>query len=82
MTAAFAIRTVLELIAIVLIAYGILNERKLIAFEDKLIRIIAKKIYLRRRRKAIAARRAQGKHLRAVPDSNRVRRCVRSGRVA
>lgn len=61
MTTAFAIRTVIEIIAILFAVYGILHEKKLIAFENKLAGIIAKKIYISRRRKAIAKKRANEK---------------------
>ena len=56
---AFLIRTVLELAVAALILYGVYNEKKLIAFEHRVIRIIKKKIKLYRRRKAAEKRRAQ-----------------------
>lgn len=40
MTAALAIRSVLELTAILLILYGVAKEEKLIAFEQKIWRIL------------------------------------------
>ena len=38
--------------------FGVLHEQKFIDFEDKVIRFIAKRIYLRKRKKAIARKRA------------------------
>ena len=45
MSTAFAIRTIIELAAILFIIYGVLNEQKFIDFEDKIIR--AAKSYFR-----------------------------------
>lgn len=50
MTTAFAIRTIIELSAILFIIYGVLNEQKFIDFEDKIIR--AAKSYFRKRQVA------------------------------
>lgn len=61
MTTALAIRTVLEIVAVLFVIYGVLHEDKFIAFEDKVIRMVAKKIYLHKRRKAIAKKKAAGK---------------------
>lgn len=68
MTTAFAIRTFLEIAAVLLVVFGILNEDKLINFETNVQRIIKKKIRAYRRRKAIEKRRANGTHLRIVSD--------------
>lgn len=68
MTTAFAVKTVLEIAAVLLVVFGILNEDKLVIFEHNVARIIKRKIRMYRRRKAIEKRRAQGKHLRMVPD--------------
>ena len=38
MSTAFAIRTIIELAAILFIIYGVLHEQKFIDFEDKIIR--------------------------------------------
>ena len=50
MSTAFAIRTIIELAAILFIIYGVLNEQKFIDFEDKIIR--ATKSYFRKRQTA------------------------------
>ncbi|MDD6275485.1 MAG: hypothetical protein PUB20_01475 [Clostridia bacterium] len=59
------IRTILEFAVAALILYGIYNEKKLIAFEDKAIRIIKKKIRLYRRRKAAENKRVKGTNVRS-----------------
>ena len=58
MTTAFAIRTLIEIAAVLFVIFGVLHEQKFIDFEDKVIRFIAKRIYLRKRKKAIARKRA------------------------
>ena len=58
MTTAFAIRTLIEIAAVLFVIFGVLHEQKFIDFEDKFIRFIAKRIYLRKRKKAIARKRA------------------------
>lgn len=58
MTTAFAIRTLIEIAAVLFVIFGVLHEKKFIDFEDKVIRFIAKRIYLRKRKKAIARKRA------------------------
>lgn len=68
MTMAFAVKTLLEIAAVLLVVFGILNEDKMIIFERNAARIIKKKIRMYRRRKAIEKRRAQGKHLRVASD--------------
>lgn len=57
MSTAFAIRTLIELAFVLFVIYGVLHEQKFIDFEDKVIRLIAKKIYIRKRKKAIAKKR-------------------------
>lgn len=37
MTTAFAIQTVLEILAVLFVVYGLLHEDKFVAFEDKMI---------------------------------------------
>lgn len=54
MTTAFAIRTLIEIAAVLFVIFGVLHEQKFIDFEDKIIRFVAKRIYLRKRKKAIA----------------------------
>jgi len=68
MTMAFAVKTFFEIAAVLLVVLGILNEDKLIIFEQNVARIIKRKIRMYRRRKAIERRRAQGKHLRIASD--------------
>lgn len=58
MTTVFAIRTLIEIAAVLFVIFGVLHEQKFIDFEDKVIRFIAKRIYLRKRKKAIARKRA------------------------
>lgn len=58
MTTAFAIRTIIEIAAVLFVIFGVLHEHKFIDFEDRVIRMIAKKIYIRKRKKAIAKKRA------------------------
>lgn len=58
MTTAFAIRTLIEIAAVLFVIFGVLHEQKFIDFEDKVIRFIAKRIYLRKRKKAIERKRA------------------------
>ncbi|MCQ2484403.1 MAG: hypothetical protein MJ168_03605 [Clostridia bacterium] len=72
MTTAFAIRTILEIAAVLLVTLGILHEDKFIIFEENVARIVRKKIRAYKRRKAIERRRAQGNHLRVVHDRRAV----------
>lgn len=58
MTTAFAIRTIIEIAAVLFVIFGVLHEQKFIDLEDKVIRMIAKRIYIRKRKKAIAKKRA------------------------
>ena len=58
MTTAFAIRTIIEIAAVLFVIFGVLHEQKFIDFEDNVIRMIAKRIYIRKRKKAIAKKRA------------------------
>lgn len=58
MTTAFAIRTIIEIAAILFVVYGVLHEQKFIDFETKVIRFVARLIYIRKRKKAIAKKRA------------------------
>lgn len=50
MSTAFAIRTIIELAAILFVIYGVLHEQKFIDFEDKIIR--AAKRYVRKQQTA------------------------------
>jgi hypothetical protein len=72
MTLALLIRSVLELAAIILFIAGLVNEKKLIAFENKLMRAVAIHIRNHRRRKALekklAATAAQTRAPEALPE--------------
>ena len=68
MTTAFAVKTFFEIAAVLTVVLGILNEDKLIAFEQNVTRIVKRKIRMYRRRKAIEKRRAQGTHLKVASD--------------
>lgn len=59
MTTAYAIQTILEILAVLFVVYGILNEKKFVAFENKVCRIIRRKVILHRKRKAIEAAKAK-----------------------
>lgn len=59
MTTAFAIKTIFEIAAVLLLVFGILHEDKLIIFEENVSRIIKRKIRMHRRRKAMEKKRAQ-----------------------
>lgn len=56
MTTAFAIRTIIELAAILFVIYGVLNEQKFIDFENRIIkkfkRYIRKRQLIKRRKGA------------------------------
>lgn len=56
MTTAFAIRTIIELAAILFVIYGVLNEQKFIEFENRIIkkfkRYIRKRQLIKRRKEA------------------------------
>lgn len=44
---AFTIRTIIELILIIAVIIGVLNEQKIIKWEDKMIKKIKRKIYFK-----------------------------------
>lgn len=69
MTIGFAIKTVLEIAAILFVVYGILHEDKFIAFEQRFVKKLKKKIFLYRRRRAVIERRKNSEHLKAVPNT-------------
>ncbi len=90
MTTAFAIQTTIEFLAILFVIYGLINEDKFIAFEEKVAKLIKRKIYLYKRRKALEKKRQQGSSVSAPQRrrntvNNTVARPVRAvqhGRVA
>ena len=61
MTLLFAIKVILSVIAVLFVSYGLLHEDKVVAFEDAIVRLIKKKIYLHKRRKALEKSRQQGR---------------------
>ncbi|MBQ8783338.1 MAG: hypothetical protein IJZ57_06155 [Clostridia bacterium] len=67
MTGTMLALTIFEFAAVVLIIVGLLNEKKLIAFEDRLGTTIGTAIGKRLRRHYIKKKAKTGKHLRAVP---------------
>ncbi|MBQ8228177.1 MAG: hypothetical protein IJZ88_04095 [Clostridia bacterium] len=78
MTGTMLTLTILEFAAVVLIIVGLLNEKKLIAFEDRLGTAIGTAIGKILRRHYIKKKAKQGNHLRAVParkESVRSERC-------
>ena len=58
MAAIFAVQTTIEIAVALLLIWGFINEKKFIAFEDKLARAIAINIRNRRRRKLMEQRSA------------------------
>lgn len=68
MTTAFAVRTILEFLAIALLIYGFIHEDKVCAFEQSIKRIVVGNIRriarIRRHKKAVA----RGEHLRLQPS--------------
>ncbi len=60
MTTLFAIKVIVSVLAVLFVSYGLLHEDKFVAFEDAVIRMIRKKIYMHKRRKALEKRRQQG----------------------
>ncbi len=68
MTTAFALKVILAVLAVLFVSYGLLHEDKFVAFEDAVIRLIKKKIYLHKRRKAIEKRRQQQKRYAAYAN--------------
>lgn len=68
MTTAFAIKVILAVLAVLFVSYGLLHEDKFVAFEDAVIRLIKKRIYLHKRRKAIEKRHQQQKRYAAYAN--------------
>ena len=68
MTTAFAIKTIIETVLVLLIIAGYFNEEKLIAYEDEWINVI--KFIIRKRRAAKTASSAPMKKIR-VRTQNR-----------
>lgn len=60
MTFAFVFKVIFAVLAVFFVSYGLLYEDKFVAFEDMLIKVIKKQIYLHKRRKAMEKRRQQG----------------------
>ena len=69
METGLAIRSILEIVGVLLITYMILHEDRFIIFEENVTRIIKRKIRMHRRRKAMEKKRAQQKQMRqSVPQ--------------
>ena len=62
MTTAFAFQVILAVLAVLFVSYGLLHEDKFVAFEDRMIKVIKKQIYLHKRRKALEKRCQQGSY--------------------
>lgn len=69
MTMSFAIQTTIEIIAVLLLIWGFINEEKFIAFEDKFVRALGIHIRNHRRRKAAEQRRL-------LQEQKRVQQCA------
>lgn len=67
MTGTMLFLTIFEFAAVVLIIVGLLNEKKLIAFEDRLGSALGAFIGKKLRRHYIKKKAKAGKHLHAVP---------------
>lgn len=67
MTGTMLFLTIFEFAAVVLIIVGLLNEKKLIAFEDRLGSALGAFIGKKLRRHYIKKKAKSGKHLHAVP---------------
>ena len=61
MTISFAFQVIFAVLAVLFVSYGLLHEDKFVAFEDMIIKVIKKQIYLHKRRKALEKRRQQGR---------------------
>ena len=71
METGLAIRSILEIVGVLLITFMILHEDKFIIFEENVTRIIKRKIRMYRRRKAIEKKRAQQKQARQSAPQRR-----------
>ena len=72
--------TIFDIIAVMVIIFGLINEDKLIEFEDRII-FAAGRAYKRyMRRRYIKKKAAQKAHLRAVPSQ--ARKTVDFGKIA
>lgn len=68
MSQTMILSTIFEVSAIILFIIGLLNEKAIIEFEDRLAMAIAKKIKKHIKRKIIKKRAAEQKRLKAVPS--------------
>jgi hypothetical protein len=71
MTGTMLLTTIFEFAAVILIIIGLLNEKKLISFEDKLGFAIGKMLRKHIRRYYIKKKAKQKQHLRTVPAYKR-----------
>lgn len=68
MSQTMILSTIFEVSAIILFIIGLLNERAIIEFEDRLALAVAKRIKKHIRRKMLKKRAAEQRKLRAVPS--------------
>lgn len=68
MSQTMILSTIFEVSAIILFIIGLLNERAIIEFEDRLALAVAKRIKKHIRRKMLKKRSAEQRKLRAVPS--------------
>jgi len=59
MTAIFAVQTTIEFIAVLLLIWGFMNEKKFVAFENKLAHAVGVNIRNHRRRKLAQLKQAE-----------------------
>ena len=67
MSQTMILSTIFEVSAIILFIIGLLNEKVIIEFEDRLALAVAKRIKKHIRRKMLKKRAAEQRKLRAVP---------------
>lgn len=77
MTGAMLSATVFDIIAVMVLIFGFLNEEKVVEFEDRVIFTLARAYKRYMRRRYIKKKAAQKKHLYAVPSqqSSELRQC-------
>lgn len=68
MSQTMILSTIFEVSAIILFIIGLLNEKAIIEFEDRLALAVAKRIKKHIRRKMLKERAAEQRKLRAVPS--------------
>ncbi len=79
MSAGFAVQSIFEITAVLLLIWGFINEKKFIAFENKLARAIAINILNHQHRKIAEQKRAEAEkqnHEQPVPFTLAVQQSV------